>query len=110
MEITAKTAEQLRLTEQEFELIKTKLGRTPNFNEAQIEKVRPSLVQPYVSICRTGGPIETTLAEKRTRAPEHLRAVQRLGVPAPNGPVVRAWPRRGTKLPGLFVARRVSGA
>jgi phosphoribosylformylglycinamidine synthase subunit PurL len=33
MEITSKTAEQLRLTEQEFELIKKKLGRTPNFNE-----------------------------------------------------------------------------
>jgi len=33
MEITAKTAEQLRLTAEEFELIKTKLGRTPNFNE-----------------------------------------------------------------------------
>ena len=33
MEITAKTAQQLRLTEEEFELIKTKLGRTPNFNE-----------------------------------------------------------------------------
>lgn len=33
MEITAKTAQQLRLTEQEFEAIKTKLGRTPNFNE-----------------------------------------------------------------------------
>lgn len=33
MEITAKTAQQLRLTEQEFELIKQKLGRTPNFNE-----------------------------------------------------------------------------
>ncbi|HEU4470348.1 MAG TPA: phosphoribosylformylglycinamidine synthase subunit PurL [Flavisolibacter sp.] len=33
MEITAKTAKQLRLTEEEFELIKTKLGRTPNFNE-----------------------------------------------------------------------------
>ncbi len=33
MEITAKTAEQLRLTEEEFELIKQKLGRTPNFNE-----------------------------------------------------------------------------
>ncbi len=33
MEITAKTAEQLRLTEAEFELIKQKLGRTPNFNE-----------------------------------------------------------------------------
>src|ERR1700712_3697307 len=33
MEITAKTAEQLRLTSDEFELIKTKLGRTPNFTE-----------------------------------------------------------------------------
>jgi phosphoribosylformylglycinamidine synthase subunit PurL len=33
MEITAKTAEQLRLTAEEFELIKKKLGRTPNFNE-----------------------------------------------------------------------------
>jgi phosphoribosylformylglycinamidine synthase len=33
MEITAKTAKQLRLTEDEFELIKQKLGRTPNFNE-----------------------------------------------------------------------------
>lgn len=33
MEITAKTAQQLRLTEEEFELIKTKLGRVPNFNE-----------------------------------------------------------------------------
>ena len=33
MEITAKTAQQLRLTEDEFELIKKKLGRTPNFNE-----------------------------------------------------------------------------
>lgn len=33
MEITAKTAEQLRLTENEFELIKQKLGRVPNFNE-----------------------------------------------------------------------------
>lgn len=33
MEITSKTAKQLRLTEQEFELIKQKLGRTPNFNE-----------------------------------------------------------------------------
>lgn len=33
MEITAKTAAQLRLTEEEFELIKKKLGRTPNFNE-----------------------------------------------------------------------------
>lgn len=33
MEVTAKTAKQLRLTEEEFELIKQKLGRTPNFNE-----------------------------------------------------------------------------
>src|SRR3954447_1931462 len=33
MEITAKTARQLRLTEEEFELIKKKLGRSPNFNE-----------------------------------------------------------------------------
>ena len=33
MEITAKTAEELRLTAEEFELIKTKLGRTPNFTE-----------------------------------------------------------------------------
>jgi len=33
MEITVKTAQQLRLTEQEFELIQQKLGRTPNFNE-----------------------------------------------------------------------------
>src|SRR5690242_5601651 len=33
MEITAKTAQQLRLTEEEFELIKQKLGRLPNFNE-----------------------------------------------------------------------------
>src|SRR5215218_2803635 len=33
MEITSKTAQQLRLTEEEFELIKKKLGRTPNFNE-----------------------------------------------------------------------------
>ncbi|MGN6164904.1 MAG: phosphoribosylformylglycinamidine synthase subunit PurL [Flavisolibacter sp.] len=33
MDITAKTAQQLRLTEDEFELIKKKLGRTPNFNE-----------------------------------------------------------------------------
>jgi phosphoribosylformylglycinamidine synthase II len=33
MEITAKTAEQLRITAEEFELIKQKLGRTPNFNE-----------------------------------------------------------------------------
>jgi phosphoribosylformylglycinamidine synthase len=33
MEITAATAAQLRLTEEEFELIKQKLGRTPNFTE-----------------------------------------------------------------------------
>lgn len=33
MEVTAKTALQLRLTEEEFELIIQKLGRTPNFNE-----------------------------------------------------------------------------
>src|SRR5260370_1423444 len=33
MESTANTAQQLRLTEEEFELIKKKLGRTPNFNE-----------------------------------------------------------------------------
>jgi phosphoribosylformylglycinamidine synthase subunit PurL len=33
MEVTVKTAEQLRLTANEFELIKQKLGRTPNFNE-----------------------------------------------------------------------------
>jgi phosphoribosylformylglycinamidine synthase II len=33
MEITAKTAEQLRITPEEFELIKEKLGRTPNFTE-----------------------------------------------------------------------------
>ncbi len=33
MDITVKTAQQLRLTEEEFELIKQKLGRTPNFNE-----------------------------------------------------------------------------
>src|SRR5437764_6807848 len=33
MEITVKTAQQLRLTEEEFGLIKKKLGRTPNFNE-----------------------------------------------------------------------------
>ncbi|MBZ4190603.1 phosphoribosylformylglycinamidine synthase subunit PurL [Niabella beijingensis] len=33
MEITVKTAEQLRLTKEEFELIRKKLGRTPNFNE-----------------------------------------------------------------------------
>src|ERR1044072_9632858 len=33
MDVTVKTAKQLRLTEDEFELIKQKLGRTPNFNE-----------------------------------------------------------------------------
>jgi len=33
MDVTVKTAQQLRLTEEEFELIKQKLGRTPNFNE-----------------------------------------------------------------------------
>ena len=33
MEITVKTAEELRLTPEEFELIKQKLGRTPNFTE-----------------------------------------------------------------------------
>src|SRR5688500_15660718 len=33
MEITVKTAQQLRLTEEEFELIQKKLGRMPNFNE-----------------------------------------------------------------------------
>ena len=33
MEVTVKTAQQLRLTEEEFELIKQRLGRTPNFNE-----------------------------------------------------------------------------
>jgi len=33
MEITVQTAQQLRLTPEEFELIKEKLGRTPNFNE-----------------------------------------------------------------------------
>jgi phosphoribosylformylglycinamidine synthase subunit PurL len=33
MEITVKTAEQLRLTATEFELIQQKLGRMPNFNE-----------------------------------------------------------------------------
>ncbi len=33
MEITATTAAQLRLTAEEFELIKQKLGRTPNFTE-----------------------------------------------------------------------------
>jgi len=33
MEVTVKTAEQLRLTAEEFALIQSKLGRTPNFNE-----------------------------------------------------------------------------
>src|ERR687893_863335 len=33
MEVTVNTAAQLRITEEEFELIKQKLGRTPNFNE-----------------------------------------------------------------------------
>lgn len=33
MDITVKTAEQLRLTAEEFELIQKKLGRMPNFNE-----------------------------------------------------------------------------
>ncbi|MEI6946039.1 phosphoribosylformylglycinamidine synthase subunit PurL [Paraflavisolibacter sp. H34] len=33
MEVTVKTAQELRLTAEEFELIKQKLGRTPNFNE-----------------------------------------------------------------------------
>jgi phosphoribosylformylglycinamidine synthase len=33
MEITVKTAEQLRITPEEFELIQQKLGRMPNFNE-----------------------------------------------------------------------------
>ena len=33
MEITVSTAEKLRITPEEFELIKQKLGRTPNFNE-----------------------------------------------------------------------------
>lgn len=33
MEVTVKTANELRLTDEEFELIKQKLGRTPNFNE-----------------------------------------------------------------------------
>jgi phosphoribosylformylglycinamidine synthase len=33
MEVTVKTAQQLRLSEEEFELIKKKLGRTPNFTE-----------------------------------------------------------------------------
>src|SRR5215204_2745439 len=33
MEVTVKTATKLRITEEEFELIKQKLGRTPNFTE-----------------------------------------------------------------------------
>ena len=33
MEITVSTANELRLTAEEFELIKQKIGRTPNFNE-----------------------------------------------------------------------------
>lgn len=33
MEVTVKTAEELRLTAEEFELIRQKLGRTPNFTE-----------------------------------------------------------------------------
>lgn len=33
MEVTVKTAQQLRLTEEEFELIKKVMGRTPNFTE-----------------------------------------------------------------------------
>ena len=33
MEITAATASKLRITEEEFEMIKEKLGRTPNFTE-----------------------------------------------------------------------------
>ena len=33
MEITVKTAQELRLTADEFEMIKQKLGRTPNFTE-----------------------------------------------------------------------------
>lgn len=33
MEVTVKTAEQLRIAPEEFELIQQKLGRTPNFNE-----------------------------------------------------------------------------
>ncbi|HSB94042.1 MAG TPA: AIR synthase-related protein, partial [Flavitalea sp.] len=33
MEVTVKTAEQLRITPEEFDLIKQKLGRTPNFTE-----------------------------------------------------------------------------
>ena len=33
MEVNVKLAQELRLTEEEFDLIKQKLGRTPNFNE-----------------------------------------------------------------------------
>ncbi len=33
MEVTAKTARQLRLTDEEFDVIQQKLGRLPNFNE-----------------------------------------------------------------------------
>ena len=33
MEITVKTAEELRLTAAEFEVIRERLGRTPNFTE-----------------------------------------------------------------------------
>lgn len=33
MEITVQTAEKLRITPEEFEMIKSKLGRTPNFTE-----------------------------------------------------------------------------
>ncbi len=33
MEVTVKTAQQLRLTAEEFEMIRQKLGRTPNFTE-----------------------------------------------------------------------------
>src|SRR6476660_1253648 len=33
MQVTAQTAQQLRLTEEEFNLIREKLSRTPNFNE-----------------------------------------------------------------------------
>jgi phosphoribosylformylglycinamidine synthase len=33
MEITSATLQQLRITEEEYELIKEKMGRVPNFNE-----------------------------------------------------------------------------
>ena len=33
MEITSSTAEKLRITPEEFDIIKQKLGRTPNFTE-----------------------------------------------------------------------------